>query len=512
MPAERLSMRKLREFLRLHFEAKLSARAIARSIHVSPSTAQGYVSRIRAAGLTWPLPPELDSDEALTRALFADSTPPKDGRPEPDWASVHLELKRKHVTKQLLWEEYKARQPDGYQYSFFCAHYAAWAAKLQLSMRQEHRVGEKMFIDFSGDGIEIVDPVTGEVHVAKLFVAVLGASSYTYVEPVLREDLRTWVQCHVNAMRFFDGVTDIWVPDNPKVGVKKPDRYEPELNPTYADLARHYSVAVIPARVRRPKDKAKVEAAVLLAERWIIAALRKHTFFSLEEVREAVKPLVERLNARLMRRLKKSRRQLYEELDRPALKALPARPYEFTEWAKGKVGPHYHVEFREHFYSVHYGLVHQHVEVRATATTVELLVKGVRVASHVRDDSPNKYTTLAEHMPKAHRDHAEWDPPRLIAWARKVGPATAELVEGILTRRKHPQHGFLSCLGLMSLRKTYDDVRIEAACARALKVRAFSYKSVKAILKNGLDRQAVVEDRNVPLPLHGNIRGPGYYH
>lgn len=505
-------MRKLREFLRLHFENKLPARAIARSIQVSPSTAQGYVSRIRAAGLAWPLPPELDSDEALSRALFNDAGVVKDRRPEPDWAAIHLELKQKHVTKQLLWEEYKTRHPDGYQYSFFCQHYATWAARLQLSMRQEHRVGEKLFIDFSGDGIDVIDPRTGEVKEAKLFVAVLGASSYTYVEPVLREDLPTWVQCHVNAMRFFDGVTDIWVPDNPKVGVKKPDRYEPDLNPTYADLARHYGVAVIPARVRRPKDKAKVEVAVLLAERWIIAALRKQTFFSLEEVRAAVKPLLEKLNARPMRRLKKSRRQLYEELDKPALKALPARAYEFTEWGKGKVGPHYHVEFKEHFYSVPYALVHQHAEVRATATTVELLVKGVRVASHVRDDTPNKYTTLAEHMPKAHRDHAEWDPPRLIAWARKVGPSTAELVEGIMVRRKHLQHGFQSCLGLMSLRKTYDDGRIEAACARALKVRAFSYKSVKAILKNGLDREAVAEEKNLTLPLHGNIRGPDYYH
>jgi transposase len=505
-------MRKLREVLRLHFENKLSGRAIARSIGVSSSTVLTHLARLREAALTWPLPSELDNDEALTRLLFPGSNEVRCSRPEPDWAAVHLELKRKHVTKQLLWEEYKALHPDGYQLSYFCEHYARWAAKLQLSMRQEHRVGEKLFIDFSGDGIDVINPATGEVSIAKLFVAVLGASSYTYVEPVLREDLPTWVQCHVNALRFFDGATEIWVPDNPKVGVTKPDRYEPDLNPTYADLARHYGIAVIPARVRRPKDKAKVEAAVLLAERWIIAALRRHSFFSLDEVKAAVRPLLERLNNRPMRRLKKSRRQMYEELDRPALKALPAQPYEFTEWAQGKVGPHYHVEFNEHFYSVHYTLVHETLEVRATASTVEVLQKSVRVASHVRDDTPNGYTTLAEHMPRAHRDYAEWDPPRLIAWARKVGPATAELVEGIMNRRKHPQHGFLSCLGVMSLRKNYEDARIEAACRRAVKVRAFSYKSVKAILKNGLDRQPMPEEQNLSLPLHGNIRGPGYYH
>lgn len=511
MSAERLSMRKLREFLRLHFENKVSGRAISRSLRISASTAQNYLSRIRAAGLTWPLAPEFDSDEVLSRVLFADGAT-KRRLPDPDWAQVHLELKRKHVTKQLLWEEYKTHHPDGYQYSAFCVRYTAWAERLQVSMRQEHRVGEKLFIDFSGDGIDVIDPNTGEVKVAKLFVTTLGASSYTYVEAVLREDLPTWVQCHVNAANFYGGVTEIWVPDNLKTGVTRPDRYEPDLNPTYADLASHYGVAVIPARVRRPRDKAKVEVAVLVAERWIIAALRNQTFFSLDEVNRAVRPLLEKLNSKPMRRLKKSRRQMFEELDKPALKSLPQRPYDFTVWAKGKVGPHYHVEFTEHFYSVHFTLVGQHAEVRASHSTVEILVKGIRVASHLRDDTPNKYTTLSEHMPKAHRDFAQWDPPRLISWAKKVGPKTAELVEGIMGRSKFPQHGFNACLGVMSLRQKYDDGRIEAACARAVRVRAFSYKSVKTILKNGLDKQAALELVDKPLPLHGNIRGPGYYH
>jgi len=503
-------MRKLREFLRLHFVNKLSGRAIAKSLGISPSTAQGYVGRIRVSGLTWPLPPELDSDEALSRRLFEDDQHTKRAWPEPDWASVHVELKKKGVTKQLLWEEYKAGQPDGIQYSAFCLHYLRWAVRLSLTMRQEHRVGEKLFIDFSGDGLDVIDPKTGEVSKAKLFVAVLGASSYTYVEPVLNEDLRTWTQCHVNALDFFEGATELWVPDNLKAGVTKPDRYEPDLNPTYADLASHYGVAVIPARVRKPRDKAKVEAAVLLAERWILAALRKHTFFSLADVRAAVKPLLEKLNNRVMRRLKKSRRQLYEELERPALKALPTQRWEFSEWRKEKVGPSYHVSFKDHFYSVPYILVGQHVEIRATGTTVEILRAG-RVASHVRDDTPGKYTTAAEHMPRPHRDYAEWDPPRLIAWAKTVGPATAELVEGIMLRRKHPQHGFNSCLGVMSLRKTYEDERIEAACARAVTRRAFSYQSVKAILRNGLDRQPLEEELQQALPLHENIRGPDYY-
>jgi transposase len=503
-------MRKLREFLRLHFEHKLSTRAIARSLKISPSTAQSYLGRVRVAGLTWPLPAEMESDEALTRALFAEGAPVTNKR-APDWATVHLELKKKHVTKQLLWEEYKSANSDGYQYSAFCQHYSLWAGKLNLSMRQEHRVGEKLFIDFSGDGIDVIDPKTGEVTKAVLFVATLGASSYTYVEPVLRQDLPTWTQCHLNAMRFFGGVTEIWVPDNLKAAVTKPDRYEPELNPTYRDLAEHFEVAIIPARVRKPKDKAKVEVAVQVAERWIIAALRKHDFFGLDEVRAAVRPLVDRLNAKVMRRVKKSRRQLFEELDAPALKRLPTREWEYADWAKKTVGFDYHVDFLGHFYSAPCALVHAATEVRATATTVELLVKGMRVASHVRDDTPGKYTTDTAHMPKQHRDVAEWDAPRIIAWAKKVGPACATMVEGIMGRRKHPQQGFKACMGVMRLRETYDDARIEAACARAAKANAFSCTSVRAILKNGLDTQALEVAQNVALPLHENIRGAKYY-
>ncbi len=511
VPAERLSMRKLREFLRLHLDQHLTGRAIGRSLKISPATAQSYMARVRLAALAWPLPPELDSDEALTRLLFTeDSCCVKDKR-APDWAEVHLELKKKHVTKQLLWEEYKTGEPTGYQYSAFCRHYAAWASKLQLSMRQEHRAGEKLFIDFSGDGIDVIDPKTGEVTKAVLFVAALGASSYTYVEPVLRQDLPTWTRCHQNAAVFFNGVTDLWIIDNLRAGVTKADRYEPELNPTYRDLAEHYAVAVIPARVRRPKDKAKVEVAVQVAERWIIAALRKHNFFSLEEVKAAVKPLVEKLNAKVMRHVKKSRKQLFDELDAPALKPLPNRGWEYADWAKKRIGFHYHVEFLRHFYSAPYALVNEEAEVRATASTVELLVKGMRVASHVRDDTPGKYSTDPAHMPKAHRDQAGWNPARIIAWAKKVGPACAAMVDGIMSRLKHPQQGFNSCMGVMKLRETFDDARIEAACARAAKVNAFSYKSVKAILKNGLDAQVLEVPQNIPLPLHENIRGAKYY-
>ena len=345
MAAERLSMRKLREILRLHLEKGLGPRAIARSLSVSPSTVSGYLGRVRAAKLTWPLPAELDEDAALERLLFADEGPPRPSRPEPDWARMHLELRKRHVTKQLLWEEYKSEQPDGYQFSQFCEKYARWAATLSVTMRQTHVAGEKLFLDFSGDGVDVVDAKTGEKRKAKLFLAVLGASNFTYAEPVLSEDLPTWVQCHVNALEYMGGVTQVWVPDNLKSAVTSPHRYEPDLNPTYAELARHYGAAVIPARVRRPRDKAKVEQGVLLAERWILAALRHRTFFSLEEVRQAVRPLLEKLNSRPMKQLKKSRRDVFEQMERAALKPLPASRYEYADWARPKVHVDYHVEF-----------------------------------------------------------------------------------------------------------------------------------------------------------------------
>jgi len=351
MATERLSMRKLREILRLHHENKMAGRAIARSCTLSPSTVSDYLGRAKVANIGWPLPAEMD-DEALERALFPDEGVAVPGRPEPDYRRIHLELRRKHVTLQLLWQEYREVHANGYQYSQFCELYGRWAGKLNPTMRQVHRAGEKTFVDFSGDGLTVADPRTGECQSARLFVAVLGASNYTYVEPVLHEDLPTWLGCHVRAFEFFGGVSEIVVPDNPKVGVTKPHLYEPDLNPSYAELARHYGVAVVPARPRRPRDKAKVEQGVLLAERWILARLRNHTFFSIQEACDAVKALVAVLNDRQQRRVKKSRRQLFEELERPALKPLPAAAYELAEWKRPRVNIDYHVEFDDNFYSV----------------------------------------------------------------------------------------------------------------------------------------------------------------
>src|SRR5574340_515725 len=421
MAAERLPMRKLREIIRLKLQAGQSGRGIARACGLSPSTVNEYVARIALAGLAWPLPPELDDDAALERLLFPDEGHPVSNRPEPDWIYVHHELQRRHVTKMLLWQEYKEATPGGLQYSQFCDKYLRWARPLSATMRQAHRAGEKTFIDFSGSGLDVVDPVTGECRKAVLFVAVLGASNLTYAEPVLEQDLPTWVGCHVRAFEYFGGTTEIWVPDNPRVGVTKAGKYEPILNRTYEELSAHFGAAVIPARPDRPRDKAKVEVAVPIASRWILAALRNRTFYSLEEMRIAVSELLEKLNGRKMRRLDKSRRELFQEIERAALKPLPPRPFDYAEWSQPKL------------------------DLRATETTVEILRRGTRIESYARSYAKGKYTTRKEHMPRAHLDQVEWTPERLTSWASKTGPKTVALLEAIMASKAHPQQGFKAC-------------------------------------------------------------------
>ena len=515
MSAERLSMRKLREILRLYFEKGLSQRAIATSCAVGATTVGDYVLRAREAKLTWPLDDALN-DEALERLLFPHEHEAERRFPEPDYPWMLLELKKKHVTKMLLWQEYREAHPDGYQYSQFCERYREWAAGLSVTMRQDHAAGEKMFVDFSGDGIDIVDSRTGECLGAKLFVAVLGASNLTYIEPVLHEDLATWTACHVHALEYFGGVATIWVPDNLKSGVKRADYYDPELNPTYADLSRHYGAVVIPARKRKPRDKAKVEQGVLLASRWVLAVLRHRDFTSLAELCEAVRPLRERLNDRPMQKVNKSRREVFESIERATLQPLPSTPYELCEWKKVKVNIDYHVEFDDHYYSVHYthySKQQRDMEVRATGTTVEILYAGKRIASHVRSFEKYRHTTKPEHRPASHTHHLQWPPSRIIAWGKSIGPNTGAALEEILRRRQHPEQGFRSCLGVIRLHDRYPTERLERACARALKYGTVNRRSIEAILKNNLDAATDETDvAQLALPLHGNIRGAGYYH
>jgi len=433
-------------------------------------------------------------------------------RPLPIWADVHLELRRKSVTLALLWEDYKEQNPQGYQYSWYCDLYRAWAGKLHLWMRQEHKAGEKLFVDYCGQTVPVNDPASGAVHDVSVFVAVMGASNYAYAEATWTQKLPDWIGSHQRAFAYYGGVTELVAHDNLKTGVTSPCRYEPEGNQTYLNLLAHYGTASLPGRVRHPRDQAKVEAGVQVVQRWILARLRNRTFFSLAELNAEIRRLLDDLNRRPFKKLPGSRRSQFEALDQPALKPLPLEPYVYADWLKATVQMNYHIEVERHYYSAPYQLYKKVLDVRLTAQTVEFLHKGQRVASHVRSGVPYKYTTVAEHMPPAHRHHAEWTPERLARWARESGPLTVQVVESIMGSRLHPQQGFRACLGVMRLGKLYSPERLEAACGRALRLDAISYKSIKSILKNGLDRQTVPANTPAPAPInHPNIRGSNYF-
>jgi transposase len=515
MPAERTTMRQVREVLRLKFVGGVPTREIARRIGVAPSTVRTTIKRFEAAGLGWPLPDGL-TDAALEARLFPDAGPKRGHRRlvEPDWASIHRELKRKHVTLSILWDEYIAHNPEGYRYSRFCELYRAWEGKLSVTMRQTHVGGDKLFVDYAGDTVPvIVDRLTGEVRRAQIFVAVMGASNFTYVEATWTQTLGDWIGAHTRALAAIGGVPRLIVPDNAKVAVIKACLYEPQVNRTYAEMAAHYGTAVLPTRPRRPRDKAKVEACVLIVERWLIGRLRDRRFYSLAELNAAIGELLKRLNEeRPIRRLGLTRRQLLEELDRPALKPLPTEPYVFAEWRVRRVGIDYHVDVEGHFYSVPYRFARSEVEVRLTGRTVEIFVKGERVAVHMRSSGNGKHTTAADHMPSSHRRYADWTIGRIRRDAALVGPATAALCELILERRPHPEQGFRSCLGILRLVRPFGVTRLEAAAGRAIEIGALSYGSVRSILDHKLDRHAAYQHAADGVPiLHSNIRGSRYY-
>lgn len=505
----RLSMRKIKEVLRLCLGNGISARQAAQSCGIGRATVSDYLERAKKAGITWPLPDELD--EAALEGLLFPSSLTGQKRDMPPFEYLYKELKKKHTTLQLLWHEYRENTPDGYQYSQFCVRYRAWVKTLEVSLRQDYKAGEKLFVDFAGDTIPVHDQATGAITPAYLFVATMGASNYTYAQAVLSQDLFAWISLHVNAFQFFGAVPMITVPDNLKTGVSRPCRYEPDINPTYQDMASHYGTTIIPARVAKPRDKAKVESAVLIAERWIIASLRNHTFFSIEELNKAIREKLAELNDRPLQKMKVSRKELFESIDRPAMKPLPERRYEYAEWEKPRVNIDYHVEVRRHYYSVPYQLKGEQVDARITARTIEIFFKGKRVAAHVRGYAPFKHSTLTEHMPESHRRYLEWTPSRIISWAEKTGPSTAELVKEIMEKKPHPEQGFRSCLGIIRLHKIYGQDRLEAACARALYLHAYSYKSVKSILDTNLDSSELPGERPVSVIHHENIRGTQYY-
>lgn len=505
-------MRKFKEVLRLKYDHHLTNRKIAKSCAMSHVTVGKYLDLAKQAGIIWPLPDDID-DSQLEHRLFKNVTRPLSDKPfMPSMQYLFQELKKKHVTLQLLWYEYKQGSPDGYQYSYFCERYNQWRKELDISLRQEHLAGEKLFIDYAGQTVPILNPDTGQIELeAQVFIATLGASNYSYAEATASQTLPDWIKAHIRALEFFGGVPQILVPDNLKSGVTHPCRYEPDVNPTYLDLARHYGTAVIPARPGKPKDKAKVESSVLIVERWILAALRNHRFFSLAELNRAIAEKLVVFNQRPLQKMKVSRKHLFETIDKPALAPLPAHRYEYAQWKKVTVNIDYHIEVDQHYYSVPYQLRAKKLEASITATTVAVFHKNRRVASHQKSHRKYHHTTVPEHMPKAHQKYLQWTPSRIISWAGKTGPFTQRLVTEIMQRRSHPEQGFRSCLGVMRLAKRYSPERLENACQRAVTIGAYTFKNVESILKNGLDQQPLMPAVKGHAIVHPNIRGERYY-
>lgn len=503
-------MSKVKEILRLKYELGRSHREVATSLNLSAGTVAKVLARVAASGLTVEAARAL-TEEELSVKLYASVTA-EPTRPLPNFSSVHAEYRRVGVTLLLLHEEYLSAYPEGYGYTQFTEFYRRWLGQRGLTMRQEHKAGEKLFVDYSGKRPHYVDRETGEAIEVELFTAVLGASNYTYAEATRTQQVPDWIASHTRVFAFLGGVPRALVPNQLKSAVTVACRYDPEVNRTYAELAIHYNVAVVPARPGKPKDKAKVEGAVLLVQRWVLARLRNQRFFSLEELNERIAELIDDFNARVMRKYGYSRRQLFDQVERSALRPLPVDRFEYCEFKKAKVGIDYHIELDHHLYSVPYGLVGAEVLVRHTLTTIEVLHKGQRVASHLRSHRRGQHTTVPDHMPESHRRHLDWTPSRILAWAEKTGPATAALADAILTERRHPEQGYRSCLGILRLGKKYSPERLEAACARALGAGARSYRNVKSILERGLDQVAMpAVAPTEPLINHDNLRGASYY-
>jgi transposase len=517
---ERHPMRKIRDVLRLRFECKRSHREISAAIGISGGSVCDYLNRARTRGLSWADAEALSDSEVEARLFSAVGRNEPVARAAVDFEWVAREMRRSGVTLQLLWTEYRdaviARgdRPRPYQYSQFCDVYRAWRQRLPLVMRQEHRAGEKAFVDYSGVKLRIADRATGELREVELFVMVLGASNFTYAEATSTQTLPDFLGSHVRGFNYFGCAPAVVVPDQLRSAVSGPGRHDPDINTSYAELAKHYGIAVIPARPKKPRDKAKVEVGVQIAQRWIVARLRNRTFFSIAELNEAIAELLEELNDRPFAKLEGCRRSAFETIDRPAMKSLPPLPYEVAHWKNATVNIDYHVEYEGRLYSVPHTLVRRAVEIRATTSTVEVLHDRRRVASHVRSYRPKGTpVTNPEHRPKSHRDYGDWPPSRVIGWANSIGPNTAKLVEEILASRPHPEQGYRASLALIRNAKRYGRDRMEAACARAIEIGSPSRKSVEMILKRGLDRLTLDarsggESRG---PTHENVRGGDYY-
>ena len=504
-------MRKISEILRLHYELNRSCRDIACSLNIGKSTVSCYLARAKSAGITWPLTVGI-SEQDLFNQLFLPSANNSKQRPLPDWEWVSQEVRKKGVTLQLLWREYRDTHSAGLSYTQFCERYRGYRKTTTSIMRQIHKGGEKTFVDYAGMTVSWIDPTTGEIHEAQIFVGALGASQFTFVEATATQGLPDWIQSHIRMWEYFGGVSKVVVPDNLKSGVTKAHRYDPDINANYQHVGEHYGFAIVPARAAEPKDKAKVENAVGCIEKQILAPLRHITFTSIAQINAAIKPKLIAFNQQSFQKMKTSRQALFDEVDKPALKSLPPEKYQYAEWQHAKIHIDYHFVFDDHYYSVPYKYIHREVEVRATAKTIECFCERTRIASHPRSYLRYKHSTIEEHMPKSHRAHAEWTPDRMRRWANKIGPSTMKFIDHLISSRAFPEQAYRACLGVLRLGSRYGEDRLERACAIAYESGATRYNQVETILKNKLDTVPHSRVMNTSIiPSHENIRGSDYY-
>lgn len=506
-------MRKIRDVMRLRYSGGLSVRQISRSTKISVGSIQKLLTKAKELDIAWPLPEDMN-DSQLARMFYPGADTQVSTRFQiPHWPTIHQELKRPFMTKQLLWEEYSQQYPNRcLSYSRFCERYRQWQGKQKRSMRQHHKAGEKCFVDYCGPTVPIINGATGEIRESQIFVAVLGASNYTYAEATWTQSLPDWLESHVRTLEYYGGSMAMFVPDNLKSGVSKACRYDPDLNPSYQQLAEHYQVAVVPARPYKPKDKAKAEVAVQIVERWILARLRHHSFFSLAELNQCIRALLEELNNKPFKQLPGCRRSAFEQLDRPALKPLPAQPYQYIAIKPVKVNIDYHVQFKQHHYSVPHQYVGERLELHASETLVQMYFRQQHIASHPRKHSYG-FSTNPAHMPTRHRKQQQWTPQRLQRWAKDIGPDCLTWVSEQLASRPHPEQAYRVCLGLLALSRQYPTTRLNAACRLANRAGLVRLKQVKAILRSNRDQ--LPEQLSLPAELpqdHENVRGPHNFH
>ncbi len=507
-----IHMVKIREILRLQ-SLGVSIRAISQSCNCSRNTVREILRTANLQGLSWPLPADMD-DAVLMKVIYPSSSEPTSRKPEPDYQYIHEELKRPHVNLRLLWTEFKTQQPDGLAYSQFCNRYRNWAVRTKAVMHLDHKPGYEMYVDWAGTKMQIIDSETGEILSAHLFVSTIGASSYPYVEAFPSECLENWITAHINAFRYYGGIPQLLIPDSLKTGVKRACNYDPELNKTYLELSEHYGCAIVPARIKKPKDKSPVEGAVGDISTWITAALRHQRFFSFYQLNLSIREKLSEFSRKPFQKKEGSRESAFLELDLPVLKQLPTKAYEMALWKVSTVSFNYHIEVERMYYSVPYNYIQKKVDVKISTFIIEVYFNHIRISSHQRlHGKAGQYSTNPEHMPPNHKEYVQWDSNRFLAWACKIGDHTRELVQQVLASRKVEQQAYKSCFGLLKLADRYTAFRLENACQKALELNSPSYTTVNNILKNGMDKvdAPIVLSKNNIVPMHSHIRGAKYY-